>query len=119
MNEPEVFILAKNYNTLSTLKDWIYTPAVFFTLFIWVLATIVSVKNFDSKPFKWTMILTIFLVLFKWVPMSLHPAGQILTPISSKNEEEPLPKVKPTPTATVASTKPTPNQTPSAQLITN
>ena len=117
MNEPEVFILAKNYNTLSTLKDWIYTPAVFFTLFIWVLATIVSVKNFDSKPFKWTMILTIFLVLFKWVPMSLHPAGEILPPVGgAKNEEEPLPSVSPSPTATA---KATPYETPSAQLITN
>jgi hypothetical protein len=119
MNEPEVFILAKNYNTLSTLKDWIYTPAVFFTLFIWVLATIVSVKNYDSKPFKWTMILTIFLVIFKIVPMSLHPAGEIL-PSNGKtlSEDEPLPSVSPSPTATVTA-KATPKETPSAQLITN
>lgn len=118
MSEPEVFILAKNYNTLSTLKDWIYTPAVFFTLFIWVLATIVSVKNYDSKPFKWTMILTIFLVIFKIVPMSLHPVGEVISPLGSKKEEEPLPPVSPSPTATVTA-KATPKGTPSAQLITN
>jgi hypothetical protein len=119
MSEPEVFILAKNYNTLTTLKDWIYTPAVFFTLFIWILATIVSVKNRDNGPFKWTMILTIILILFKLVPMSLHPAGQVLSPIGTKNEEETLPSVSPSPTATVAAAKTIPKETPSAQLITN
>lgn len=73
MNQEPVFILAQNYNTMITLKQWLTTPAVFFTLFIWIMATIVSVKILDTKPFKWVIILTILLLIFKILPMTNHP----------------------------------------------
>ena len=50
-------------------------PSVFFVLFIWVMATIVSVKINDTRPFKWVLILTISLIIFRVLPMSNHPAS--------------------------------------------
>jgi len=125
MNQEPVFVLAQNYNTMSTLKDWLTTPSVFFILFIWVMATILSVKIYDAKPFKWVMVLTIFLLIFRIFPMSNHPVkltNEQITQIATQATQAandplpslatPVPTVVPTPTTT-----PVVAETPSAQLI--
>lgn len=125
MNQP-VFIQADNYNYFLTLKQWLCEPSVFFILFIWILATILSVKIYDSKPFKWVLVLTIFLLIFRVFNLKTHPepvtidqATQIATAIANTPlppvvAPSPIPKAVPVATPTV-----TPNQTPSAQLINN
>ena len=128
MNQEPVFLLAQNYNTMGTLKEWLTTPSVFFILFIWVMATILSVKIYDAKPFKWVMVLTIFLLIFKVFPMSNHPVkltDEQITQIATQAANAPLPPVvtpspAPVPTAVpVATPVVTPKETPSAQMINN
>ena len=129
MNQEPVFVLAQNYNNLNTLKEWIYTPVVFFVLFIWILATIVSVKNMDTKPFKWVLFLTVSLLVFKVLPMNNHPTPmtneqitQITTQLANANNvaaSAPLPPVAPVASPVVSPAVPVATGTPSAQLITN
>ena len=119
MDQEPVFILAQNYNTMATLKQWLTTPAVFFTLFIWVMATIVSVKILDTKPFKWVIILTILLLVFKILPMTNHPEPMTQEQITQLNTQmanaaRANSSSSPTPVA-----KAIPVGTPSAQLINN
>lgn len=126
MQQEPVFILAQNYNYGLTLKAWLANPAVFFTMFIWIMGTIVCVKNRDTKPFKWILVLTIFLVIFRILPLNSHPipmtqeqTTQVATQMA--NAAAPLPPVV-TPVATVTPTptvNPTPKETPSAQMINN
>lgn len=124
MNQEPIFLLAQNYNTMGTLKEWLTTPSVFFILFIWVMATILSVKIYDAKPFKWVMILTIFLLIFKVFPMSNHPVKlteEQIIQIATQAANAPLPPVvapSPVPKAVpVATPVVTPKETPSAQMI--
>ena len=114
MDQEPVFVLAQNINTFNSLKGWLYTPPVFFVLFAWVMATIVSVKILDTKPFKWVLFLTVILFLFRLIPMNnsnppltQEQITQITTQLANMNKKnEPLPVVA------------TPTGTPSAQLIT-
>jgi hypothetical protein len=122
MDQEPVFILAQNYNTFNSLKGWISNPSVFFVLFIWVMATIVSVKINDTRPFKWVLILTIFLLIFRVLPMTNHPVPMTqeqITQITTQLANTPLPPVAtPVPKAIpVATPATTPKETPSAQLI--
>ncbi len=117
MNQP-VFIQADNYNYLLTLKQWLCEPSVFFILFIWILATILSVKIYDSKPFKWVLVLTIFLLIFRVFNLKTHPEPVTVdqaTQIATAAANAPLPPV----VAPKATPVVTPTGTPSAQLITN
>lgn len=132
MDQEPVFILAQNYNTFNSLKGWMSNPSVFFVLFIWVMATIVSVKINDTRPFKWVLILTISLIIFRVLPMSNHPASmtqeqivQLTTQLARGGTgvaatlppvvtASPMPVAKAIPVA-----RPVANETPSAQLITN
>jgi hypothetical protein len=125
MNEP-VFIQADNYNYFLTLKQWLCEPSVFFVLFVWILATILSVKIYDAKPFKWVLVLTIFLLIFRVFPMRSHPVkltDEQITQIATAAANAPLPPVvapSPIPKAVpVATPTVTPKETPSAQMINN
>lgn len=117
MDQEPVFILAQNYNNMNTLKEWLTTPAVFFTLFIWIMATIVSVKIVDTKPFKWVIILTILLLIFKVLPMNSHPVTMTeeqITQLNTQIANAARVSGSPTPVA-----KAIPVGTPSATLINN
>lgn len=121
MSPDPMFILVENYNYTNTLKMWLCDPPVFFILFIWILATVVSIKIYDAKPFKWVLVLTILLLIFRVFPMKTHPepvssdqATQITTQVANMNAS-PLPSVAPP----LPFSAPTPRETPSAQLITN
>ncbi len=125
MDQEPVFVLAQNINTINSLKGWIYNPPVFFVLFAWVMATIVSVKIMDTKPFKWVLVLTVLLIIFRVLPMhnttpvmTEEQITQVATQVANMNATNsvPLPSVVPVATPVRVAT---PNQTPSAQLITN
>jgi hypothetical protein len=119
MDQEPVFVLAQNINTFNSLKGWIFNPPVFFVLFAWVMATIVSVKILDTKPFKWVLILTVVLLLFRILPMnntnppmSEEQITQITTQLANMKSTNNIPVAIP-----VAS--PVASGTPSAQLINN
>jgi len=109
MDQEPIFVLSQNINTFNTLKGWLYNPPVFFVLFAWVMATIVSVKNVDAKPFKWILVLTISLIIFKVLPL------QNTTPAMT---QEQITQVA-TQVANMNRLKAIPTGTPSAQLIGN
>lgn len=121
MDQEPVFILAQNYNTFNSLKGWISNPSVFFVLFIWVMATIVSVKINDTRPFKWVLILTVSLIIFRVLPMTNHPVPMTqeqITQLTTQLANAPLPPVAAASPVPVAKAVPVASGTPSAQLIT-